>query len=122
MSDAPIQLSYDRGTVVVTGGPDGFIPATLPGVLFDPRTMTHRAQGRHYRSIVEQLIREKRPYEDTARGWPAEQSGWKLNGERSARGYQTAALNAWAKTRRGVLVMPTGSGKTFTALLCIEKA
>ena len=117
----PIQLSYDRGTVVVTGGPDGFVPATLPGVLFDPRTMTHRAQGRHYRAIVEQLIRDKKPYEDTARGWPTEQTGWKLNNERTPRDYQKAAVAAWAKTRRGVVVMPTGTGKTFAAFLCIEK-
>src|SRR5262245_49421315 len=89
---APIQLSYDRGTVVVSGGPDGFVPATLPGVLFDPRNMLHRAQGRYYRAIVEQLIREKRPYEDTARGWPIEETGWKLNGERTPREYQLAAL------------------------------
>ena len=121
MTDAPIQLSYDRGTVVVTGGPDGFVPATLPGVLFDPRNMTHRAQGRHYRAIVEQLIRDKRPYEDTARGWPIEQTGWKLNNERAPRDYQTAALAAWNKTRRGTVVMPTGTGKTFAAFLCIEK-
>lgn len=121
MSETPIQLAYDRGTVVVTGGPDGFVPASLPGVLFDPRTMTHRAQGRHYRAIVEHLIRSKMPYEDTARGWPVEQTGWKLNAERAAREYQTAAVQAWAKTRTGVIVMPTGTGKTFTAFLCIEK-
>src|SRR6476646_6703173 len=117
MTDPPIQLGYDRGTVVVTGGPDGFAPATLPGVLFDPRTMLHRAQGRHYRAIVEQLIRDKRPYEDSARGWPVEQTGWKLNSERSPRDYQLAAVSAWAKTRRGVVVMPTGTGKTFAAFL-----
>ena len=81
MSDTPIRLAYEGGTVVVTGGPDGFAPATLPGVLFDPRTMAHRAQGRFYRAIVEQLIREKKPYEDAARGWPAEQTGWKLNAD-----------------------------------------
>jgi superfamily II DNA or RNA helicase len=121
MTDTPIRLASEGGTVVVTGGPDGFAPATLPGVLFDPRTMAHRAQGRFYRAIVEQLIRDKRPYEDAARGWPAEQTGWKLNGERTPRGYQTAALNAWMKTRRGVVVLPTGSGKTFTAMLCVEK-
>jgi superfamily II DNA or RNA helicase len=117
----PVLLSYDRGTVVVTGGPEGFAPATLPGVLFDPRTMTHRAQGRHYRGIVEQLIRTKQHYEDTARGWPVEQTGWKLNAERTPRDYQLAAVKEWSKTRRGVVVMPTGTGKTFTAFLCIEK-
>lgn len=122
MSDSAISLSYDRGTVVVSGGPQGFAFDTLPGVLFDPRTSTHRAQGRHYRVIVEQLLRAKIPYEDTARGWQNEPSGWKLNAERTARDYQTAAVNAWMKGgRRGLIVMPTGTGKTFTAFLCIEK-
>ncbi len=121
MNQNPIQLSYDRGTVVISCTADGFEPTNLPGVLYDPRTMTHRAQGRHYRAIVEQLIREKCLYEDTARGWPAEQTGWKLNAERQARDYQLTAAQAWGKTRRGVIVMPTGTGKTFTAFLCIEK-
>src|SRR5947208_13343303 len=89
MSDLPVTLSYDRGTVVVSGGPPGFVFGTLPGVLFDPRTSSHRAQGRHYRAIVEQLIKEKIAYEDGARGWPNEPAGWKLNAERTARDYQT---------------------------------
>ncbi|HEY1190528.1 MAG TPA: DEAD/DEAH box helicase family protein [Gemmata sp.] len=118
----PIVLGYDRGTVTVTGGPDGFVLGTLPGVVFDPRTSAHRAQGRHYRAIVEHLIKEKLPYEDAARGWPKEPSGWKLNAERTARDYQTAAVSDWVKGgRRGVVVMPTGTGKTFVAFLCIEK-
>jgi superfamily II DNA or RNA helicase len=122
MSDMPVSLGYDRGTVTVTGGPPGFVFSTLPGVVFDPRTSAHRAQGRHYRAIVEQLIREKITYEDAARGWSNEPAGWKLNAERTARDYQTAAVNGWLKTgRRGVVVMPTGTGKTFTAFLCIEK-
>jgi superfamily II DNA or RNA helicase len=132
MSVSPVQLRYDAGTVIVTGGPDGFAPASLPGVLFDPRTLTHRAPGRYYRAIVEQLIRDKLPYEDAARGWPAEPTGWKLNTERRPRDYQLAALQNWLKPppdavaqgavpRRGVIVMPTGTGKTFTAFLCIEK-
>ena len=55
--DAPITLGYDRGTVVLAGGPSGFDFQALPGVLFDPRTSAHRAQGRYYRGIVEQLVR-----------------------------------------------------------------
>ena len=122
MSEMPVSLSYDRGTVAVTGGPPGFVFSTLPGVIFDPRTSSHRAQGRHYRAIVEQLLRDKVPYEDTARGWANEPSGWKLNNERTARDYQTAAVNDWMKGgRRGLIVMPTGTGKTFTAFLCMEK-
>jgi superfamily II DNA or RNA helicase len=121
MAEEPIQLSYDRGTVVVSGGPEGFLLQSLPGVLFDPRTSTHRAQGRHYRAIVEQLMREKHPFRDEARGWPAGPTGWRLNAERSPRDYQRAALASWLKSKRGVVVMPTGTGKTFAAFLCIEK-
>jgi superfamily II DNA or RNA helicase len=116
-----VRLEYDRGTVLVTGGPEGFTLTRLPGVLFDPRTMSHRARGRYYRDIVEYLIAAKVPYEDAARNWPAERSGWKLSGERQPREYQSAAVREWSKTRRGVIVLPTGTGKTFTALLCIEK-
>ena len=41
--------------------------------------------------------------------------------DRAPRPYQLDAVSAWSKTRRGVVVMPTGTGKTFTAFLCIEK-
>jgi superfamily II DNA or RNA helicase len=121
MTDSPLTLSYDRGTVVVAGGPPGFNYNSLPGVLFDPRTSTHRAQGRHYRAIVEHILREKLPYADQARGWENKPTGWKLNNERTPRQYQLDAVEKWkAGGRRGVVVMPTGTGKTFTAFLCIE--
>ncbi len=122
MNDTPIVLSYDRGTVVVSGGPRGFAFEALPGVLFDPRTCKYRAQGRYYRAIVEHLIQNKIPYDDVARGWANEPAGWKLNADRTPRDYQQAAVRAWMNSgRRGLIVMPTGTGKTFTAFLCIEK-
>jgi superfamily II DNA or RNA helicase len=122
MSDEPLTLTYDRGTVVISGGPPGFDYNALPGVLFDPRTSTQRAQGRHYRAIVEHILREKIPYVDTARGWENKPTGWRLNSARTPRPYQLEAVAKWAEGgRRGVVVMPTGTGKTFTSFLCIEK-
>jgi superfamily II DNA or RNA helicase len=118
----PLSLTHDRGTVVIADGPADFNYNTLPGVLFDPRTGTHRAPGLHYRDIVEHLIREKVPYHDAARGWDNAPTGWTLNKERTPRPYQIEALRRWTTAgRRGVVVMPTGTGKTFAAFLCIEK-
>ncbi|MFO0938412.1 MAG: DEAD/DEAH box helicase family protein [Gemmataceae bacterium] len=120
MSAEPIELSFDRGTVLLRGGPDGYPFTTLPGVRFDERTNGHRAQGRYYRSIVERLIRDKTPYTDLARGWPKENSGWILRDARNPYPHQKEALASWvAAGRRGMVILPTGTGKTFVAVLCI---
>jgi superfamily II DNA or RNA helicase len=118
----PLLLTHDRGTVIVSGGPPGFAYPSLPGVLFDPRTNTYRAQGRHYRAIVEHLLREKLPYRDEARGWANQDAGWKLTSTRDPFPHQREAVEAWQKTgRRGVVVLPTGTGKTFVAVMCIAR-
>ncbi len=125
MSDdvTPFELSYDRGTVLVAGGPPGFDHATLPGVRYDPRTLTHRAQGRHYRGLVEHLVRNKIAYTDTARGWDNKPTGWKITTDRVPFPHQSEAVAAWWKGgARGVVVLPTGTGKSFAAALAIEKA
>ena len=118
----PVHLAFDRGTVLVSAGPPGFEYTSLPGVLFDPRTSMHRAEARHYRAIVEKLITDKVPYSDGARGWPNQSTGWKLQVERTPHPHQTEALNTWWGTgRRGVVALPTGTGKTFVAVMCMEK-
>ncbi|MGL6095741.1 MAG: DEAD/DEAH box helicase, partial [Fimbriiglobus sp.] len=122
-TDEPLLLTFDRGTVVVTGGPPGFDSTVLPGVLFDPRTSAFRAQARHYRKIVEHCVREKLPYTDTARGWENKPAGWELSDSRVPHPHQSEAVATWWKAgARGVVVLPTGTGKTFVAFLCIARA
>ena len=72
---SPLRLVFDAGTLIVEGPEAGEDPS-LPGVRFDPRTRQLRAEAIWYRSIVEHLRREKRPYVDAARAYePAE---WRL--------------------------------------------
>src|SRR4051812_40355609 len=117
---SPIHISYDRGTLQLGGSPD-FDFTALPGVAFDPRTETHRAQGRHYRAIVEHLIRSKITYADEARGWDNADSGFRLRVEREPFPHQKEAVEAWMTTRRGCVVLPTGTGKTYVAILAIAR-
>src|SRR6478752_7756822 len=120
MSFAPLRLTFDGGTVVVTGGRDED-RANLPGVAFDPRTKSERAEGRFYRRIVEHLIARKIDYEDAARDYKA--VTWTLNSDRKPFPHQTEAVDAWWKAGgRGLVVLPTGTGKTFTAMLAIRRA
>src|SRR4051812_48300867 len=120
MTPAPIRLTYDRGTVILAGAPPDRLLA-LPGVRFDPRTNAHRAEGRFYRPIVEHVRANGIAYADEARAWQA--TPWPLHSDRAPFPHQAEAVEAWwAERGQGVVVLPTGTGKTFVAVLAIAKA
>lgn len=117
---SPLSLSFDGGTVVVDGlGDDNALG--LPGVQRDPRTGSFRAQGIWYRTIVQHLRDRRIPYTDGAREY--EPSKWTIRIDKPAFPHQTEALAAWnAAGKQGVVVLPTGTGKTHLANLCIHSA
>ena len=104
------------GTVEVRGvGAD----VSLPGCRWDPRTECHRAPALAYADIVRALVRDKIPHEDRARGYEALSAGALVR--RVPRGYQSEALAAWVAARgRGIVVLPTGAGKTEVAVMAID--
>jgi superfamily II DNA or RNA helicase len=120
MEPEPTRLAFEGGTIVVTGAsPDAL--AALPACRLDPRTHQFRAEARHYRSLVEHLRRNKLPYEDDARAY--QPTPWPLRAARDPFPHQTEALEAWwTHGARGVVVLPTGTGKTYLAVLAINKA
>jgi len=119
MDDASLRLTFDGGTVVIMGGTPA-LRASLPHVTADPRIGGERAQGRDYRAIVEFLRAQKIAYTDEARAWG--ETKWTLKSERSPYPHQVEAVKAWWKQRgRGVVVLPTGTGKTFMAILAIAQ-
>jgi superfamily II DNA or RNA helicase len=118
--DQPIRLTFDRGTILAADAPAELL-AVLPGVQLDPRTGGYRARGIHYRAIVEHILRQKLLYKDDARSY--QQTPWKIRNPHQPFRHQTEAVAAWWQGRgRGVVVLPTGTGKTYVALLAIEKA
>ena len=126
MSAAPssqtseLRLRFDGGTILVEGLPEGS-DGGLPGLRFDARCRLYRAEAIYYRAIVEQLRARKQPYVDEARAYEPEK--WSIRVERKAFTHQVEGLDAWWKAGgRGVVVLPTGTGKTHLANLAIEKA
>lgn len=119
---SPLQLRFDGGTVVVAGGSPDLL-ASLPGVRLDERAGVWRAEGRAYRALVEHLRRQRIAYQDQARGYEARPCAWELQSGREPFPHQTEALETWwQQGRRGVVVLPTGTGKTFLAILAIARA
>lgn len=96
---------------------DGPVPSFLQ---FDERTSCHRAPALRYAEAIRWLHQNKRPYTDEARGYETLSQGARVM--REPRPYQTEALDAWDERQgRGVVVLPTGAGKTQVALMAIER-
>lgn len=113
-----MQLVFDRGTVLLAWAsvPDA---ESLPGVVWDPRVRAWRAPAYHYPELARELRRRYPNFHD--RVCP------QLTAPPSAacpelRPYQAAAVAAWEVAgRRGIIALPTGSGKTRTAVAAIVR-
>ena len=111
-------LTFDRGTLLLDGVPDGDLPR---GFVFDERVRRWRAPAQAYHDVVLQLHRSGRGYRDEAKGYGVLDRTW--GSTRTPRDYQREACDAWhAHGRRGVVVLPTGAGKSLVAELCIAEA
>ena len=114
---AVVSLVFASGTLEVRGWPEAHqVPR---GCLWDDRTMCHRAPAMAYAELVRTLVAAKVPYEDHARAYAELPSGARTH--REPRPYQAEALAAWRRCRgRGLVVLPTGSGKSHLALMAID--
>jgi superfamily II DNA or RNA helicase len=120
MTPERIHLAFDGGTIVAAGGTPDHL-AALPGCRLDPRTRSYRAEARCYRAVVEHLRTNLLPYHDEARAY--EPTPWSLRTSRDPFPHQTEALEAWwTNGARGIVVLPTGSGKTHLAILAIQRS
>ncbi len=111
------EILWDSGTIVVKGADPGVLPDVC---VWDDRCGGHRAPAVAYDQVVLALHRRKLPYDDRARAYPTLDEGLRVH--REPRPYQSEALAAWEAGRgRGVVVLPTGSGKSWLALLAIDR-
>jgi superfamily II DNA or RNA helicase len=110
----PTYLSYDKGTILIRS------EARVPYSTWDDRVRAFRAQGLYYRELVEflrksELSAVKDGVEDLP---PCPELKCKSIGMRV---YQKNALASWDRAgRRGVIVLPTGAGKTIIGMKAIE--
>lgn len=118
-----LSLRFDAGTLVVDGlaREDGERLAA-PGCVWDPRISRWRAPAFRYREVVTSLTKWSRTgagtFTDAARRYAP--LTLQHRAERSAFEHQREAITAWrAKGQRGVVVLPTGAGKTYVAELAI---
>jgi hypothetical protein len=141
-----MRIEFDDGTLLIRD-----VPNNVPYAEWDGRVEEFRAQAYRYRALLEwagtwkhhkdtdddgdhvsentgdqataqcQCTKSSIEIEDLARRYPDLALDPTLQIE--PRDYQQAALNAWRNhDRRGSVVFPTGSGKTFLGLQAIVDA
>jgi superfamily II DNA or RNA helicase len=114
---ADVRLRYEEGTIRVEGDLPGSADSTLTATIeYDPRSETGRAPAFEYPTVRAALVQAGLSVTDDVLDLPALdlESTYKL------REYQQDALDAWrANDDRGVVELPTGSGKTVVAIAAI---
>ncbi|TXD39273.1 DEAD/DEAH box helicase [Lujinxingia vulgaris] len=109
-------LSFEEGTLVLRGEAG----AVGPGWVYDARVDAWRAPAWRYRQVLAALLRSGLTLRDEARVYA--KHGLKMGGRRfKPYEHQSEALEAWSQGgRRGVVVLPTGAGKSYVASMAIE--
>lgn len=110
-------LTYDRGTLLLHPPPKG--KAWVDHAEWDDRVEKFRLPADRYRPLIEALAAEGTTVDDRARLFA--ELPLRRAGGYAPRPHQAEALAAWkAAGRRGVVVLPTGAGKTLVAQLAME--
>jgi superfamily II DNA or RNA helicase len=108
-------LRYDRGTLVFREVPE--VVAHL--FTWDARSQLFRARGQAYREISELLRGHLVGYKDETAGF--QKLELVFGREVTPYLHQQEALSAWKRAnRQGVVVLPTGAGKTLVAHLAMQ--
>jgi superfamily II DNA or RNA helicase len=114
-----IVLRFDAGTLVLDGvarEADG-VPASFR---WDERVGRWRAPAHAYRHVVKELVKRGAAYEDRARAY--DRFDFKNTLAIEPRPYQEEAIREWERNERcGVVVLPTGAGKSLVAQMAIER-
>lgn len=111
-------MTFLSGTIELRGLDQGaeLLP---PAFLWDDRSASFRAPAHAYADLIRALVRAKIAYVDDAKQYTELTEDARVH--RVPRPYQTEALDAWLKARAsGVVVLPTGAGKSHLGVMAIE--
>jgi superfamily II DNA or RNA helicase len=113
-----MELVFDRGTLLLRGNLCG--AESLPAVLWDPRVRAWRAPACHYKELIHELGRRAIDFHD---GVALQQLAIPPPIPiPELRPYQAGAIAAWDRLgRKGIIVLPTGAGKTRAAVAAIAR-
>jgi superfamily II DNA or RNA helicase len=113
-----MRLVFDHGTLVLVEPPDRNLDF-VPGLLWDPRVALWRAPAFRYPEVVAALDSHRIPFTNQVEAGFRRPESWRPV---ELRPYQQAAGLAWELGgSAGIVVLPTGAGKTRVALALMAR-
>ncbi len=113
-----ISIEFSQGTLLAMGeaGENGFLQ-NIPHCRWDARIHSFRLPGYQYFNLISCLCSNKIDYKDQARAY----SNLELPKiTQQPFPFQSEAIESWANHHcRGVIILPTGTGKSFVAIMAI---
>lgn len=117
MSEAPAKLEFRSGTLILNRTPPAAIAAWFAA---DPRAGIYRARACDYPAVALAARAAKIAVDDRVCDFPPVK--FDFHKTFTPLPHQSAAYLAWRENGfRGIAALPTGSGKTFLAMMTIRK-
>jgi len=114
----PINIKFSQGTLIIEGDCKQ-TSCILHLIKYDERINQYRAPAYHYSDIILTLRKEEVPHNDFANAFSP--IDIELSSIFNSRKHQSDALSSWKRNKhKGVVIMPTGSGKSFFAFMAIN--
>ena len=116
-------IAFDQGTLLLSGFTAEGVAKIFPkiGWVFDSRVGKYRTDAIHYAEVDRALAFVAGRVDNDVERW--QKVAWSKNNLPTLRTQQQQAVEAFvAANHRGVVVMPTGTGKTVVALAIARAA
>ncbi|MEM8603023.1 MAG: DEAD/DEAH box helicase family protein [Cyanobacteria bacterium P01_H01_bin.121] len=111
------KLTYDRGTLILHPPPRG--QRWIHYATWDDRIEKFRIPASEYLPLLAALAADNSPFDNQAAQFESLKLTQHL--DRQPYRHQSEALNVWSQQQqRGVVVLPTGSGKSYLAQLAMQ--
>ncbi|HPY74626.1 MAG: DEAD/DEAH box helicase family protein [Planctomycetes bacterium] len=115
-----ISIKFDQGTLTIDGNEYAYLIRDIPYCQWDLRTGCYRMPAYQYYSLITILYDHRLQYDDQARQYK------QLDLPQPTVipfPFQKEAIQAWINAyKRGVIVLPTGTGKSYVGVLAIAVA
>ncbi|MBN3563307.1 DEAD/DEAH box helicase [Aliamphritea spongicola] len=115
-----MKLTFDAGSLLLSGDTSLLTEHSVDHLVFDSRVDAWRAPAWAYRSVIQQLKMRDCALEDQVFSTPPLQVPEQLS--ITLRDYQQEAVDSWqANQCQGLIILPTGVGKSIVAIEAIRR-